>query len=39
MADLLEDADVPSWELLAQMTELELMGLVRALSGQQYERM
>lgn len=39
MVDLLEDADVPSWELLAQMTELELMGLVRALSGQQYERM
>lgn len=37
LSDLLEEAGVPSWELLTQMTELELMGLVRGLSGQLYE--
>lgn len=38
LAEMPEDVSVPSWELLAQLTELELMGLVRGLSGQQYER-
>lgn len=36
--DLLHEVEVASYEMLALMTELELYGLVRSLSGQRYER-
>lgn len=36
--ELVEDTGLVLYELLAMLTELELMGLVRLLSGQRYER-
>ena len=37
--ELMESTGLASYELLTLLTELELAGLARMLSGQRYERM